>query len=255
MGLRIATSSPLRSTVSLGQSLRQVNRVLGQLISGHRLGRAADGPADLIRAEHLRASWVSLRQERANYEQQIGRYTTVSGQMDELAISLTELRSLAVGAANSGGNSEAAQRAYADVANRLIDRYNETINNSTYNGHPTLNGAAGSLVQLHHLTDVNLDSPEAASTAIATIDAAAAELSSARVDVGAAQRYDLESRLRSLQITEQNLMAAESTLRDVDFGVAYSEFVSGMLRARLDLALRSHQWLSGASVLELLDRP
>ena len=72
------------------------------------------------------------------------------------------------------------------------------------------------------------------------------------VELGAVQKNELESSLRSLEQTRENMIASESQLRDVDFGEALSAFVAGMIQEKASLAMLAHSRISAETVLSLL---
>jgi flagellin len=252
MGLTInATSYTWNTGYYLNRSIWDSFKALEKLSSGFRINSAADDPAGLVISVQLRSSIATLNQEIKNLSANIGKYETTSSVVQNLRSDLTELRSLAVGAANDGGNSEASQQAFADAANALINTYNGTITNAEYNGSKTLDGSEGSLASIAPLEGLDLSTPEGAAQALDKIDAAASNLDSVLGDLGAKQRYELEARLDNLQVTRQNLIAAESQIRDASFFDQYSNFVASQIRTKAALALMAHSYIVESSVLDL----
>ena len=237
---------------SLGLSTNSLFKSLHRLSSGYRISSASDGPASLIISEKLRSQIATLNQEIENISANIDKYQYGSSAIMEERSKLTELRSLAVGAANAGGNDPTTQAAYATAAESLVDSYNDVRSNSEYNGSKVLDGSSGSLTNLPMLEDVDLSSAEAAEASIAVIDEAISEVDSAQVQVGATQKNSLESERASLQITTQNLIASESRIRDLDYAAEYVNFVSEMIRMQTSVALMAHSKISGSLVLNLI---
>ena len=150
-------------------------------------------------------------------------------------------------------NSEEAQAAYQNAAEDIVASYNFTVQNAEYNGSRTLDGSAGSLASVDELSGIDLSSAETAQTSMERIDQAIHELDEIQVDLGSAQRNDLESRRLSLEIERENLIAAESQVRDADFGIEYANFVAGMIRTRAAIAMVAHTALTGASIVNLFE--
>jgi len=71
--------------------------------------------------------------------------------------------------------------------------------------------------------------------------------------IGATQKNELETRRSSLQITAQNLQAAESVLRDTDYAKEFSVAVGAMIQLRASVALMSHSFITATSVLSILE--
>jgi flagellin len=213
MGMTIRTDlSAMVAATRFSVNYNDVFSAMERLATGRSINRASDDPAGLVISEQLKSQISSLNREIENVANVINKYETVSASVTELRGGLTELRSLALGATNSAGNSEEAQEAYATAASALVNSYNRTIANAHYNGAATLDGSEGSLAEVAPLEGIDLSSPEAAAASIEAIDQAAKQLDGVTSNLGATQKYDLESKKQSLEVTRQNLTAAESTL-------------------------------------------
>ena len=70
--------------------------------------------------------------------------------------------------------------------------------------------------QFSSLSDIEVNTVENAGDAIRVIDKAISQISQMRGDLGATQKNALESNVAVLRITAENLLAAESTVRDAD---------------------------------------
>ncbi len=237
----------------INSNLSSMYSALEKLASGRRINRASDGPATLVISQQLQSQIASLTQEIENVSANIGKSETASATMTGLRDQLTEIRAMAVGAANGAVNSDEAQQAYAIAADSLTATFNATVRNASYNGKHLLDGSEGSLAEVAELVEMDLSSPEAAAATIERIDAAARDLDQAMVQVGAAQKNDLESRWKSLQITKQNLVAAESALTDTDYALEVSKYVGSLIRSQTAVALLSHSLMKAPSVVSLLN--
>ena len=70
---------------------------------------------------------------------------------------------------------------------------------------------------------------QGAQDAMSVIDKAIEEIAVARGDLGAFQKNTLESNLTSLRIHTENLVAAESTIRDADMAVELAAFTRNQI--------------------------
>ena len=226
---------------------------LQKLASGYSLNSAADGPAKLIISEQFRSQIASLNQEIESTSALIGKYTSASSTIMGMRSQLTELRSLAIGAANEGFNSEDAQQAYVDSANNLIEAYNYTAENSEYNGAKLFDGTEKSLGIINNLEGIDLSTAEKAIESIDYIDRAISDLDNLQIDIGSTQRYELQSHQVSLEITRENLIAAESNLRSTDIALEMSNFLTEQIKFQAGIALMSHHFLTSNSLLKLFD--
>jgi flagellin len=253
MGMSIRTDlGTTMAIIGMNANLNDMYTALARLATGKRINWAKDDPAGLVISKQLQSQIASLNQEIDNISGNINKYQTVSSSVIELRDDLTELRSLAIGAANAGFNSEEAQEAYAIAAEAIVNTYNRTISNAHYNGMATLDGSEGSLASVTELTGIDLSSPEAAAASLELIDAATSELDRITIDLGATQKNDLESRRQSLEVTRQNLAAAESVITDADYAAEMANFTAGLIRAQASMALMGHSLLTSKSVLGLL---
>jgi flagellin len=236
----------------LNNNLSVMYDAIQRLATGKKINSAADSPAGLMISKQLLTQIASLNQEIDNISANISKYATVSASVGELRSQLTELRSLAVGAANEGFNSQEAQDAYNIAAGAIISSYNLTAASAYYNGAPTLDGSPRSLASVTELADIDLSTADGAVAALERIDAAAAELDQISVDLGATQKNDLEARRQSLEVTRQNLSSAESIITDADYAAEASLFTASLIRSQMSLALLGHSLSMRNSLVSLL---
>ena len=252
MGLTINNLASLDVARSTANNYAALSRAMARLSSGMRINSASDDPAGLVISERFRAQIASLNQEIENTTHLINKYETGSSTVMEMRSQLTELRSLAVSAANEGFNDDTSQAALDQAAGNIVDNFNRTADSAVYNGSNLLDGSEGSLASVSKLENVDMSSAAAAEASITVIDEAIAELDSVQVNLGATQKNDLESRRSSLEITAQNLQAAESLVRDADYALEIANMVGEMIKVQSSLALMSHTNIGANSVLKLL---
>ena len=165
---------------------------------------------------------------------------------------LTEIRSLAIGAANSGVNDEAMQSAYQKEADNLVQSYNRTIETSSFGKQGLLDGSSGAPANIPKLSNFDLSTAEAAENSINAVDEKISRLDEAISDIGATQKNSLESHLSNLRIEAQNLTAAESQIRNTDYAMEFANLLRNKLVVQSAVSLLSHGNLTPRLVLSLL---
>ena len=110
---------------------------LERLSSGRRLNRAADGPAELVISEQMKAQITGLEQSIRNSETSISMIQTTEGALSEVSSILINLRQLAVHSANEATNDEKMLQAnQGEIENLLVTLSN--ISKNTQFGTRTL---------------------------------------------------------------------------------------------------------------------
>ncbi|MCP4549664.1 MAG: hypothetical protein GY835_24680 [bacterium] len=254
MDFRINTNlSSSLAVLGARRNMTSLYKSLEKLASGRSINMASDDPAGLVITKQLQSQIGGLSQEIENVNANINKYQSASGTVMQMRDQLIEMRSLALGAANSGFNNEAAQQAYDSAAQSLASTYNLTAANAEYNGANMLDGSAGSLASVTELTSVDLSNPEAAVSSLAEIDGALAELDEVSIELGSTQKYDLEGRLSSLEIQRENLTAAESSIGDTDYASEITNMIRSLIGTKASMAVLSHSYLNAQTVIDMLD--
>lgn len=239
MGLRINTNIP---AMVAQRSLTQINDRLAigyrRLATGLRINSAADDAAGLAISERLRAQVRSLDQARRNALDGISLVQTGEGALAEVGNILLRLRELAMQSAN-GSVSNTDRSTLDEEFQQLVDEIDRIGRGTEFNGIKLLDGSASTvLFQVGIGTNAGVDSiatslspvlatglglavlgltnVSAATTAIDALDAAIDSVSRVRGSFGAMQNR-LDSTIRNLAMQAENLTAAESRIRDVDF--------------------------------------
>ncbi len=106
--------------------------------------------------------------------------------------------------------------------------------------------------QFKSLAEISVLSPDKASDAIAIIDKAIEDVNGVRGDLGAFQSNTLESSLSNLRIAQENLVAAESVIRDTDMAAEVASFTRGQILVQSASAMLSHANATPNIVLQLL---
>ncbi len=231
---------------------RDIYSTMEKLSSGWNINNASDGPAALVISERLRTQIASLNQQLDNTSLRIAKYETASSAVSELRTHLTAMRTLAVSASNSGVHDENSLAAIDAEASSLVSTYNNQIDNAEFNNLKLLDGSESSIAEVSSLEGIDLTSETGAAEALEVIDQKIREIDSVQVNIGSIQKYELLTSRSSLEITQQNLIAAESHIRDTDIAEKYSDLVRQSIKLQMTIALMSHSNILGNSVLSLL---
>ena len=242
MGLRISTNvSSLTGQRHLRDTRQLLDRSLERLSSGYRINRAGDDAAGLAISEKLRAKTRGLVQAQRNASDGISLIQVAEGGLGEVQNILVRLRELGVQAASDTIGQR--ERRYINEEFQSLKAEIDRIANSTeFNGTYLLDGTGGSLdfqintggenlLGVDRLSfdafrlDVNIDQlglqeshladKNGAQRCLAMIDGALESVSSVRGELGAIENR-LESTIRNISISVENLSAARSRIKDVD---------------------------------------
>ncbi len=241
MGLRIVTNVPsLAAQRTLGVNNRELSDSLGKLSSGSRINKAADDAAGLAISEKLKGTIRSLAQAERNANDGVSMIQTAEGGLSEISSILIRLRELAMqSASDTVGDQE---RTFTDIEYQNLKNEIARIAQVTeFNGKKLLNGegesydfqigvnnvdaedrikynAADTDATLSSLGVESLDilSKQAAQNSLEVVDAAIGRISGQRANLGAIQNR-LISTVNNLEVSMENLSAANSRIRDTDY--------------------------------------
>jgi len=249
VGLRIATNvasiNTQRQMIGNGMSL---NKAMQRLSSGYRINQAGDDAAGLAISEQLRAMIRGFRQADRNANDGISLVQVAEGALNEVSNMVIRLRELAIqSASDTIGTNE---RGFIDIEFQQLKNEIQRISDSTqYNGTNLLNGLGGIMdiqIGVHNnpsrdrlsfdssaadatlealgLMTESVSTKEAAQMTLQTIDNALTSVSAIRANFGALQNR-LISVSNSLKVSEENLSAANSRIRDTDIAAESAEMV------------------------------
>ena len=138
MALRVNSNvAALNALRHLNHTDKELSGNLERLSSGRRLNRAADGPAELVISEQMKAQITGLEQSIRNSETSISMIQTTEGALSEVSSILINLRQLAVHSANEATNDEKMLQAnQGEIENLLVTLSN--ISKNTQFGTRTL---------------------------------------------------------------------------------------------------------------------
>lgn len=273
MSLQINTNvAALNAHRNLSSTQNQLSSSLEKLSSGLRINRAADDAAGLSISEGLRSQVNGLQVAARNAQDGISVIQTAEGSLNEAHDILQRVRDLTVQAGNDT-NNEAARTAIMNEVGQLGQELQRLADNANFNGINLLDGSQETLTfqigagadssnrinvnltnlsevadAINNLADVDATSVEAA---LGAIDAQIAEVSAARSDLGASQNR-LESAINSINVSRENLAAAESRIRDVDMAAEMTDFTRANILSQAGTAMLAQANQSTQGVLQLL---
>ncbi|MCH8026941.1 MAG: flagellin [candidate division Zixibacteria bacterium] len=241
----------MRIGISINKSYRSLFSSMEKLSSGLKINRASDNPAGLVISEQLRAQIASLGQEIKNIDANMNKYATADAMVGVMREQLVNMRELAVGAANTAFNSPEAQIAYQRSGELLAESYNRQIENAEYNGSKLFDGSEGSVAAIDKMANIDFSTAATVEASIVEIDKAMAQLDTVQIEIGAKQKNEFEAMRASKMITRENLIAAESSLRDTDFASEFINMIKSSLQMKVGLALMAHSKINAQTVLNI----
>ncbi|MBS1256858.1 MAG: Flagellin [Deltaproteobacteria bacterium] len=102
------------------------------------------------------------------------------------------------------------------------------------------------------LSDIDVTNSDSAQDSIKLIDQAIMEIGVLRGNLGSFQRNSLESNLRNLRVSSENLMHAESVIRDSDMAAEMSDFTKNQIMVASGTAMAAQANQIPKSVLQLI---
>jgi flagellin len=102
------------------------------------------------------------------------------------------------------------------------------------------------------LKEIDVTTSKGAEDSMLLIDHAITRISELRADLGAFQKNTLQSNANSLRIAEENLVSAESSLRDADMAAEVSQFTRNQVMLASGMAMLAQANQTPQTVLQLL---
>ena len=265
----------------LGNNNDRLGQSLERLSSGLRINRASDDAAGLAISAALRGDIRSLNQATRNANDGISLINTAEGALSEQASILVRLRELASQAAT--GTVGSTERATIDREFQALMSEIDRISAVTeFNGQKLVDGSlqadatatvviqigiqatADDRISLNSEVDLtaittsglaidtlDVATASAALSALSSLDSAIATVTDGRGRLGAVQNR-LVHTVANLTITTENLIAAESQIRDADYAAEISEFTKNQILVQSATAILAQANLVPQNVLQLL---
>ena len=276
MGLRINTNVPsISAQRNLGIQRDWQDRSMQKLASGERITRASDDAAGLAISEKLKAEIRSTRQAARNTNDGISVIQTAEGGLNEISNILVRLRELSIqSASDTVGETE---RGFSDLeVQHLKQEVSRIAETTKFNGLYLLNGqdndlefqvgtgsspekdrmvyksaTADSRAESMGIQELSVTTKEGAQQNLDKIDGAIMKVSGNRASLGALQNR-LQSTVNNLMVTDENLSAANSRIRDADIASESAELARRNILTAAGTAVLAQANSSGAMALKLL---
>jgi len=276
MAIRISTNvESVFAQKHLARTQRALRSDMQKLSSGLRITKAADDAAGMGVSEKMRAHISSLKMADRNTQDAISMVQTAEGAASEISAILSRMRELAV--ESSSAVLQATERAYLETEFDALQAEAERIAQATdFNGLKLTDGTTTTVavqVGIFNVTAedrisvsltaidttslavntsaISVATVAGAQSSIALIDTAMDSLNSARANYGADQNR-LSSALRNLENYTENLVEAESRIRDVDFAAATASLTRNQIFQQAGLSVLSQANSSPSAALSLL---
>ena len=236
-----------------------------KLSSGKRINRAADDAAGLSISEKMRAQIRGLNQATRNAQDGISFIQTAEGAMDEISNMLGRMKELLVEKSNGTYNDDDTANIDLELK-QLGTEIDNITTNTKFNDKSSFtatvritirdDGATGLTINPVVLTSITglgakVSGATTAANAIVAVETAIKSVNSTRASYGAMQNR-LESTVRSLKTTTENLQASESRIRDTDMAEEMSNFTKNNILVQAGTAMLAQANQQPQNVLSLL---
>jgi flagellin len=233
------------------------SKSMEKLSSGKRINRAADDAAGLSISEKMRAQIRGLLQAARNAQDGISLIQTAEGALDEVSNMLVRLKELAVQKANGTYNDEDKANLALEMES-LTNEISNIFTNTKFNGSSVLATTVAIVISDDGTTALTINATStdgitslSSGSSVTNIETAIKNVNKARARYGALQNR-LESTVRNLKTTAENLQAAESRIRDTDMAEEMSNFTKYNILIQAGTAMLAQANMAPQSVLSLL---
>ena len=272
----------INSYRNLGVNQRNLSKNLEKLSSGFRINRAGDDAAGLAISEAMRSQINGLNQAAKNADDAIGLIQTAEGALTETHSMLQRMKTLTTQSANGTYTSDARDNIQAEM-NQLAKEITRIAETTEFSGVKPLSstvttmsfqiGVDASLVggvnvnrleieskkmdadSLDLMKDkdnaIEVNTVDKALDALDTIEKAITSVSSYRAELGAAQNR-LEHTVNNLNVTSENITAAESRIRDTDMADEMTAFTKNNILAQAAQSMLAQANAQPQGILSLL---
>ncbi|NUN04117.1 MAG: flagellin FliC [Bdellovibrio sp.] len=251
MGLRIATNTAsIAAQRVLGKQQKRAEHSAQALASGSRIVSASDDAAGLAISENFKGQLKGISAARNNANNAISFSQVGEGGLAEVSNILTRIRELGVQAASDTvGDTE---RGFLNLeAKQLIQEADRIAKTTTFGNTKLLDGSGGKL-EFHvgayggeeniiafdfdadatagslGISGVGVGDKSDARSALESVDEAIQKVGALRANFGSMQAR-LESTVSNLDVSYENLSAANSRIRDTDVAKETAEMASASI--------------------------
>ena len=267
----------------LGQNNNRLSNSVERISSGLRINKAADDAAGLAISEGLRSDIRSLRQAVRNSNDGVSLINIAEGALNEQGSMLIRLRELASQAAT--GTTGSTERATIQLEfNALRNEIDRITHTTVFNDQKLIDGSLASSVSSANqifiqvgidnnvnsrinlneqldltaitvsalsIDSLSVTSASGALDALDAINSAISSVTATRGQVGSVQNR-LVRTISNLNISVENLQAAESQIRDADIAEEVALLTRNQIMVQASTAMVGQANLIPQSVLQLL---
>ncbi len=276
MSYRINTNLPsLAAQRSLSNTAVKQSETLGHLSSGKRIVSAYEDAAGLAISSGLSAKIRGIAQAERNANDGISMIQTAEGGFHEIANNLTRLRELAVGSASDTGDDQIRKFSDEEFQNlkeeigriaAVTEFNNRKVLSDTdhvvdiqvgIGNNPDIDRIRFTTENLNATPDslgiegLTVGTKDDAQGSLEVIDDAIQKVSGQRAILGAAQNR-LASTVRNIQISSENLKAANSRIIDADYAAETSDLARLNILNAAGTSVLSQANINAKNVLKLL---
>ena len=280
-------SNSLAATHQVQRTQASLANTMTQLATGSRINSAKDDPAGLIAQELLRSEITASNAAIKSTQLANAMLGVAESGMSQISNLLIEAKGLAVESANTGAMSPEMIEANQVQMNAILDSIDRFSSSTNWLGKNLLDGTlsssnGGATFQLgpnvvsSQQTNVGIESTRTGSVGSATgtladlrsggaaslstnaamadsiLSSAISQIATQRGEIGATQKYTLDTNITSLQDSVVQLTGALSMISDTDFAEAASNLARDqiLLQAGIStLALTNQNRSYAASLL------
>ncbi len=248
----------------------EISKSIEKLSSGVRINRAGDDPAGLAISEKMKSQVRGLVQAGKNAQDAISFIQTAEGSLQEVHSILHRIRELAIQSANGIYTPEDRAQIQVEVS-QLLQEIDRVSTSTEFNRFKILNGTRVSMqfhiganadqnmkvsigtmnTQALGIANVSLSTPQNANSALASVDSAVNRVSKQRADLGAYQAR-LEHANKSLAVSAENMLAAESRITDTDIASEVVQYTKEKLLMQVGVAMLAQANTQPQAVMKLL---
>jgi flagellin len=274
MGLRIQNNvEAFNAHRNLTATAGRAAKAMEKLSSGYRINRAADDAAGLAISEKMRSQIGGLQVSQRNAEDGISLVQTAEGALTEVHSMLQRVRDLKVQFDN-GTLASGDKDAIASEMGQLATEIQNIGAQTKFNGISLLSGATAITFQVGAASGETIaanafdlvtsagaglvvavsgatTSAAVSGLTLANIDTAISNVSSGRATFGSVQNR-LEHRVSNLASYQENLVAAESRIRDVDMASEMVNFSKLQILQQAGTSMLAQANQAPQNVLSLL---
>jgi flagellin len=271
----------IQANNNLTTTENNLNAALNKLSSGYQINNASDNAAGLVESQSLQAEIGGTNQAISNAQQGVNFVQTADGSLNEVESMLQIMQTLAVSAANSATTNGSAQQAEITQLTSEIDAMGQSTQFSgtqVFQNYAAstasaldfqVGAGAGGANQLSfaqnlaidstttsglfsvQLSSVDVTTNAGATSAIATLNSAINDVSTARAALGATANR-LQDIVAGLSVASENLTASQATITNTDMSAEMVQFTTQQIMAQAGVAMLAQANQTPQYVLKLL---